>query len=117
MSLLGGLLDLPGKILGQGLKALTGQTEPPKKQAPPPSQSRIRDNVHLSDEMHESMGGGVPTLQQMPQMPLGNANDLDSLQAPLAGMYGMNQGRYDYNPQAARVEKLFESQMMYIPPV
>ena len=112
MSLLGGLLDLPGKILGQGLKALTGQTEPPKKQAPPPSQSRNRDNVHLSEEMHESMG-----LQQMPQMPLGNANDLDSLQAPLAGMYGMNQGRYDYNPQAARVEKLFESQMMYIPPV
>ncbi|MFN8606476.1 MAG: hypothetical protein U0931_03025 [Vulcanimicrobiota bacterium] len=112
MNLLGGLLELPGKLLGQGLKALTGQSEQQKKPAAqPPSQSRIRDNVQLSDEMHENM------LPQMPQMQLGQANDLDSLQAPLAPQYGMNQGRYDYNPQAARVEKLFESQMMYIPPV
>lgn len=108
MSLLGGLLDLPGKIIGQSLKALTGQKEPEKKPAPPPP-SRIRDNVNLSDEMSESLG-------RPPMNPgrayLGSANDLDSLQAPLAPMYGMSQSRYDYNPQAARVEKLFESQMI-----
>lgn len=111
MNLLGGLLELPGKLLGQGLKALTGQGEAARKPAPPATtpKSQIRDNVQLSDEMHEAA--------QMTQMPLGQANDLDSLQAPLAPQYGMNQGRYDYNPQAARVEKLFESQMMYIPPV
>lgn len=103
MSLLGGLLDLPGKIIGQSLKALTGQTQEEKKPAPPPP-SRIRDNVNYSDEMAETMA-------PPPMVNIGSANDLNSLQAPLAPMYGMNQGRYDYNPQAMRVQKLFESQM------
>ncbi|MBX3168362.1 MAG: hypothetical protein KF760_13170 [Candidatus Eremiobacteraeota bacterium] len=102
MSLLGGLLELPGKILGQSLKALTGQS--PAEKTPP---SRIRDNVNLSDEMNESMGPRPVNASH-----LGSGNDLDGLQAPLAPMYGMNQGRYDYNPQAARVQKLFESQMI-----
>ncbi|MBN9418663.1 MAG: hypothetical protein J0I12_24645 [Candidatus Eremiobacteraeota bacterium] len=102
MSLLGGLLELPGKIIGQSLKALSGEKSAEKKSAaPPPSQSQIRDNVHFSEEMRETM---TP-------MPIGNANDLDSLQAPLAPMYGIHEGRYDYNPQGARVQKLFESQM------
>lgn len=105
MSLLGGLLELPGKIIGQSLKALTGQTQPDKKPAaPPPPPSRIRDNVNYSEEMADSMGS-------QPINP-GSRNDLNSLQAPLAPMYGVNQGRYDYNPQAARVQKLFESQMI-----
>lgn len=103
MSLLGGLLALPGKIIGQSLKALTGQTQEAKQPTPAPP-SRIRDNVNYSDEMAETMA-------PPPMLNIGAANDLDSLQAPLAPMYGMNQGRYDYNPQAARVQKLFESQM------
>lgn len=93
MNLLGGLLQLPALLLGQSLKPVKSETEQPKKPQMP-----VRDNLALSPEMMES-------------------GDLNSLQAPLAPSYGVNQGRYDYNPQAARVEKLFESQMMYIPPV
>ena len=93
MNLLGGLLQLPALLLGQGLKASKGETEQPK--APP---MPVRDNLALSQEMLES-------------------GDLNALQSPLAPAYGVNQSRYDYNPQAARVEKLFESQMMHIPPV
>lgn len=101
MSLLGGLLELPGKWIGQSLKALTGQSQTEKKPLPPPP-SRIRDNVHFSEEMAES-GAGAP---------LGTTHEMDALQAPLAPLYGMNQSRYDYNPQAARVQKLFEAQMI-----
>ena len=104
MSLLGGLLELPGKLIRQSLKTLSGEKPAENKPAsPPPSRSQIRDNVHFSDEMRE-------TMTPMP-MPIGSANDLDSLQAPLAPMYGIHEGRYDYNPQGARVQKLFESQM------
>lgn len=114
MSLLGGLLDLPGKILGGSLKALTGQSQSEKKSAPPPpppSLSSIRDNMTMSDEMAESIGAQPTHMPNLAQMNLGSSNDLMSLQAPLAPAYGMNQGRYDYNPQAVRVQKLFESQM------
>lgn len=93
MNLLGGLLELPGKLLGQSLKALTGQETQKKSDPPPPPP---RENLQLSQELRESIG---------------TANDLDSLQAPLAPMYGIHEGRYDYNPQGARVQKLFESQM------
>lgn len=111
MSLLGGLLELPGKLIGQSLKALTGQSQTEKKPAPPPP-SRIRDNVNFSDEMAETMSPQAMNVANGARANLGSGNDLDSLQAPLAPMFGMNQGRYDYNPQAARVQKLFESQMI-----
>jgi len=97
MNLLGGLLELPGKMISQGLKALTGPGEEKKE----PVRSHLRDQMHLSDELSESIS----------PVNIGNANDLDSLQTPLAGAYGMHQNRYDYNPQGCRVAKLFEAQM------